>query len=663
MSVIEFNQQRRFSYADGAEFGAVGSYEQIDGELLFAVDPASPANAMIADLGLAPRDENGLVRFRADFSIVRPVDPNKGSKTVLVELPNRGRRRIIDTFNLTNAAESASPGPGDGFLFHRGFSIASIGWQWDVYRDDILMGLQAPMADISGGPDPGQTVVEIRPNERKSTWLLADRIHVPLRVADLEDSRATLYVRDYEDGETTEVARNLWSFAREISHGIEPSDEHIYLEGGFEPGKYYQIVYTTRDAPVAGAGLLAFRDVATFLRHDSEQLLPGMGEVKHVIGYGTSQTGRMIRHFLHLGLNVDEQGRMAFDGLLPHVAGARMGSFNNRYGQPSNQSYPNWGHMFPFADQEIEDPLTGRRDGLLSRLRNLDSVPKVFYTNSSAEYWRGDCSLLATDPVGKTDLVPDESSRIYHFAGTHHGAGTLPQSTTGAPEGAKGAQAFNVVDYTPLLRAALVNLVDWVVSDVAPPSNAHPRISDGTAVDRSEVLTTFDGFPNQVTPDRSKLWVIRTINLGPRADSYIGTYPPEEGAAYACKVSAVDGDGNELAGVRLPDVVHPVATHTGWNTRSPETGSPDQQIPMEGFSRWFPLTEIQRESSGDPRRSISERYSDRDEYERLVREVVQDLVESRYVLAEDNELVVENTMARYDYALAAVSGELATGRL
>ncbi len=649
MGVLDFALKSRFPYAGGQQFGDAGAYEQIDGVLTFSADPESPANELIVDLKLAPRDSNGRVIYKADFTLVQPVDPARGSGTLVVELPNRGRRRVIDTFNRTHAAESASPPPGDGFLFNRGYSVASIGWQWDVYRDDALMGLEPPMADISAEDDPGQNVVEIRPYFPAKTWLLADRIHRPMKVANLDDPNAVLYVKDYEDGEAEVVPREEWRFAQETPDGISPSDEHIYLEAGFEPGKYYQVVYSTREAPVAGTGLLAFRDVATFLRYDATGLVAGGFD--NVVGYGVSQTGRFIRHFLHLGLNTDELGRKAYDGLLPHVAGARMGAFNHRYAQPSNQSYPNWGHLFPFADSELNDPLTGQRDGLLKRVRESGNAPKVIYTNSSAEYWRGDSSLLSTDVLGGMDLESEADSRIYHFAGTQHGPGTLPQTGEGASEGALGARLFNVVDYTPLLRAALVNLVDWVANGKEPPPNRHPRISDGSAISRGEVNRTFERLPQQVTADPDKMWVMRTIDLGSRQAEGVGVYPPVEGAAYPCLVSAVDEDGNEVAGIRLPDVSVPVATHTGWNTRAPETGAPDQQIPMQGFSRWFASTRAERGASGDPRLSIKERYSSRDEYARLVREAASELIRDGYVLPEDLELVAQNAIARYDYAL------------
>ncbi|MFW6195387.1 MAG: alpha/beta hydrolase domain-containing protein [Chloroflexota bacterium] len=652
MSVADFELTRRLSYANGRAFGDTGPYEQLDGILTFAVDPDHEANRLITDLHLAPRDSGGLVRFTADLSVIRPTHSERGSRDLLVELPNRGRRRVVDTLNYSGADAAASPAPGDGFLFNRGLTVASVGWQWDVYRDDVLMGLDPPMADLSGEPDPGRNVVEIRPNQRHRTHLLADRVHRPLKVQDTRDPEAALYVREFEDGPESLVPRDRWRFARETPDGVVPSNEHIYLEDGFEPGKYYQVVYTAGEAPVAGAGLLALRDAAAFLRRDCGQLVHGLGEFDRAFGYGVSQTGRMLRHFLYLGLNVDEGGRRVFDGLLPHVAGARRGAFNHRYAQPSNQSYPNFGHLFPFADRELDDPLSGKTEGLMSRLNASGMAPRVIYTNTSAEYWRGDCSLMHTDAERGADISQDPNTRIYHFAGTQHGAGSLPQTREGAAEGAVGRYGYNVVDYTPLLRAALVHLVRWVTDGVEPPPSRHPRVGDGTAVPRDTVLKTFSRLPGQVVPDAAKLWVIRTIDLGPRAQEGVGVYPTVEGQTYPCLVSAVDEDGNEVAGIRLPDLTQPVATHAGWNVRSPETGAPDQQIPMQGFSRWMPTTSDRRRQSGDPRRSIDERYADRTEYEWAVQRDAEILAADDYILAEDVELVVRNAMDRYDYALA-----------
>jgi hypothetical protein len=646
MSVIAFHETGRRGYADGAAFGDWGPFEQIDGILTFAVDPSAHVNGSIVDLHLAPADAEGRVRFEADFTIIKPVNASAAPRRLLVELPNRGRRRVVDTFNRTGAAPSASPPPGDGFLFNHGFSVASIGWQWDVYRDNVLMGLEAPQADLSRDPDPGRTVVEIRPNDRHRTHLLADRVHRPLRVAG--DGDAHLYVRDYEDGPDREVPGERWRFAREIADEVVASDEHVYLEAGFEPGKIYQVVYATRDAPVVGTGLLALRDVASLLRNGPDALLGGVEGYDCVLGYGVSQTGRMLRHFLHLGLNVDENGRKVFDGLLPHVAGARRGAFNHRFAQPSVQSYPSFGHTFPFADETLRDPLSGCEDGLLANIEP-SLQPKVVYTNTSAEYWRGDCSLMHTDPEAKHDLDGHESARIYHFTGTQHGSGTLaPQEPA---EGAVGRYRSNAVDYSPLLRAALLNLLSWVEAGIEPPPSRHPRIDESTAVPRARVLEVFQRIPEQKTPDPTRLWIIRTVDLGPRADEGIGVYPTVEGATYPCMVPAVDEDGNELAGVRLPDITQPVATHTGWNLRAPEIGAPEQQLAMRGFTRWFPASREEREERSDPRRAIDERYAGAAAYERAVREDARTLIAEGYVLAEDLELVVRNACKRYVHAL------------
>lgn len=650
MSVVDVNVIRRYSYANGRSFGDVGEYEQIDAIMTFAVDPNAKQNERIIDLKYAPSDSEGRVRFTADFSIVKPVDPTKGSRRLLIELPNRGRKRVIDTLNRTDADPATSPEPGDGFLFERGLTVASIGWQWDVYRDDILMGLEAPLADLSNIPDPGQNVVEIRPNVEAQTWLLADRIHRPLRASNLDQSDAVLYVRDYEDGEGTVIPRNQWSFAKESDDGTTQSDEHVYLESGFIPGKYYQLVYSTNDAPIAGAGLLALRDATSFLKHDAEPLLPGLGSLDIAIAYGVSQTGRMLRHFMHDGLNLDEKNRIVFEGLLPHVAGARRGAFNHRYAQPSNQSYPSFGHLPPFADIDLEDPISNGSDGLLSTLVELNAVPKVIYTNSSSEYWRGDCSLMHTDPHGTVDVELGPESRMYHFAGTQHGAGTLPQGHDAGAEGALAVYATNVVDYSPLLRAALVNLEEWISDGNEPPANAFARIDHETAASRADVLEAFKALPAQITMDPEKLWVMRQTDLGSGAEDGVGTYPPVEGENYACLVSAVDSDGNEIAGIRLPDITRPVATHTGWNPRHPDTGAPDQIVAMQGFSRWFAVTAAERESTNDVRPAINERYESREQYADLVEKDTQALVNAGYVLEQDFELVTQNALDRYDAA-------------
>jgi hypothetical protein len=652
MAVIAVDMIRQEPYSDGQSFGATGAYERIDGILTAAVDPEHRANRAIVDLGLAPRDDQGQVRFQADFTLLKPLDTSRGNYRLLVDVVNRGRMRAVPTLNMAPAPPDGSREipPGDGFLFTQGYAVVSIGWQWDVHRNGALLGLVPPFADLTGEPVHGQVIVEMRPNVVETTRLLADRIHQPYPAADLEDPEAVLRVRAWKDGPATVVLRHHWRFACETAEGVVPSAEHIYLASGFQPGQMYDVVYRTDAAPVVGTGLLAVRDVAAWLRHASG-LNPVAEGFERVYALGVSQTGRLLRHFIYLGLNLDESDRLVYDGLLPHIAGGRRGEFNHRFAQPSQQHTPGFGHLFPFADNAMTDPLSGRTDGLLNRLRSLQGTPKILYTNSSAEYWRGDASLLHIDPAGQADLLPAEETRLYHFAGTQHTAGTLPQASGSGPDGSIGRYASNVTDYRPLLRAALINLDRWVSQGIEPPPNCHPRLDDGTAVPRAEALGTFKTIPGLVPPDPHRLWRLRQLHLGPEAARGIGRYPAQEGRDYPCYVCAVDSDGNERAGIRLPDLAVPVATHAGWNPRAPETGAPEQIIPMQGFSIFFAPTETARQASGDPRPAIAERYANRTAYLAQVRIVARQLAAERYILEDDVEMVVSACAARYDAAL------------
>ncbi|MGE3537122.1 MAG: alpha/beta hydrolase domain-containing protein [Candidatus Tectimicrobiota bacterium] len=651
MSVSAVEITRRELYADGQAFGDTGPYERLGGVLTLAVDPEHVANRSIVDLALAPRDAQGLVRFQADFSLLIPQNPSRGNRRLIVDVVNRGRIRVVPLFNRAVVVEgSADIPPGDGFVFRHGYSVASIGWQWDVYRSEALLGLQPPYAQVPGPSGPGQAIVEMRPNVVESTRLLADRVHQPYQVADLDEPEAMLLVRDWQDGPATVLPRQQWRFAQATAEGVVPSHEHVYLSTGFQPGKIYHVIYTPRAVPVVGAGLLAVRDVAVWLRH-AGALNPVAGGFERLYACGVSQTGRMLRHFLFLGLNTDEQGRLVYDGLMPHVAGGRRGEFNHRFAQPSQQHTPGFGHLFPFADHPLTDPFSGHTDGLLSRLRAAGTAPKIFYTNSSAEYWRGDASLLHVEPSGKSDLEGTPESRIYLFASTQHVAGVVPQASGPGPDGSFGRYPYNVVDYRPLLRAALLNLDRWVSDGVEPPPSRHPRLEDGTAVSRHEVVAAFKALPGIEPPDPERLWIMREIDLGPQAAQGVARHPAPVGRAYAGYASAVDADGNELAGIRLPDIAVPVGTHTGWNPRAPETGAPEQVIAMLGFSHFFAPTLAARQAMGDPRPSLAERYASREAYLEQVRVVVQQLVQEHYLLAEDQELVVDTCAARYDFAL------------
>jgi hypothetical protein len=641
-------------YAEGRRFGAVGAYQQVDGTAHFAIDPIHPANVRICDLKLAPRNGAGRVEFTADLSIVLPADARQANGRCVVELPNRGRRRVVAMMNCAPPDAPVGPQahPGDGFMFARGYTVASIGWQWDVYPSPELLGLAAPSAMKGSTPIGGETMVEIRPNERGTTRLLADRIHRPLPAGPGQQLAARLLVRDWEDGEDTLIPRSRWRFARETPSGVvEPSAEHVWLEDGFEPGRIYQLVYETDRAPVAGLGLLAARDVAGFLRAPSATN-PCCNGFRGLILYGISQTGRMQRHFLSLGLNRCEDGTPAYDGFHVHIAGARRGAFNHRFAQPSNQTTPLWGHAFPFADVVTSDPLTGTTGGLFDRLTAAGDLPKIISTDSAAEYWRGDAALAHIDTTGRHDLPEHPSTRKYLFAGTQHTPGYLGQSRTNPGTGTIARYPLNVLDYRPLHRAALINLDRWITEGIDPPPSRHPRLSDATAVQRETVLATLIRLPGLTPPDPQRLPFVRTVDMGGDEATGIGRYPAREGAFYPALVCAVDVDGNETGGICMPDITVPVGTHAGWNSRDPITGSPEQIVPMNGLTLWFAPDEATRAARGDPRRSLAQRYRDEADYAAKVRAAALELAAERYLLEQDVERVVEAAVTRYRTAIS-----------
>lgn len=638
MSLTDLDILARTPFEGGQPFGDVGPYERIDAIAHYAVDPTNPANDTIVDLDKAERGPDGRVHFRGDLTLLRPTDPSRGNRALLLDVPNRGSRPSARSILLGDPPASPRDIPfSDGMLLRRGWSIAWPGWQWDVPRADGRLGLDAPRVPSEAlGDDPGATWLRIQPSVASEELPLTDQHvgalgnHLPVTPADLEDPAATLYVRDGIYGEPTVIPREACEFT---SDGAR-----IRLASGFEPGRIYDIVYRPAECPVVGAGLLAIRDAATFLKGDAptNPLAGSDGSaVDHVVSYGVSQCGRLLRHYLYLGLNLDENGKQALDGALIHVAGGRRGEFNHRYAQPSVQPTPSFGHLFPFADDSQADPATGEAAGLLDRQRARGGVPRVIQTDTSYEYWRSDASLTHLDATTGDDIEPPEEVRRYLFASTQHQAG-VPTLEDRTAFGTRGANPLNVIDYRPLIRAALINLLDWV-RGTPPPASVFPRRSDGTGATREEVATRLRAIASLELPDVDACPSMRPLDLGPRAAEGIGTFPSRVvGEAYPSVVSAVDDAGNETGGIRLPDIEVPVGTHTGFNPRHPETGGAGQILDYSGSTIPFEATRIH------------EAYASRDAYLAQIREAAERLVRDRYLLPEDVDRCVANAGARYD---------------
>jgi len=591
------------------------NYEQIAGKIYFAVDPKLPANKIIVDLDRAPRNSKGLVEFSADVFLMKPKDAAKSNGTVLFEVSNRGGRGMVGMFDLASGRDDL----GDRMLFEMGYTLVWVGWEFDV-PDRTNMKLYTPVIQGITGPVRSEIIVD-RPS---TTASLGDRAQIPYAVAD--QSTATLTVRDKPTGMRTTIPRYQWKF-NAAATGID-------FDAGFEPGRIYEVVYTGKDPAVVGLGPAAIRD---FISHMKQQ-----GETKRAIAFGTSQSGRFLRKYLYDGFNADEHGKKVFDGVWAHVAGAGMGSFNHRFAQPSrdghtwmNFEYPT--DVFPFTDEPETD--AGITDALLARAKKDGVVPKVFYSNGSYEYWGRNASLIHIAPDGKKDAPQAPDTRIYYLAGTQHGANAQPVKsvTQNIP---------NPADYRFAMRALLVAMNSWITDGTAPPESKIPRI------DKDQLVSTgalaFPKIPGVSVPkDTHYGW---RFDFGPdfRTKGIVAFDPPKVGASFPILIPQVDRDGNETAGIRLPELAVPLATYTGWNLRDPKIGAPEAIQSMVGSFIPFAKTKADREASGDTRPSIEERYRSRDEYLTKIESAAKPLVAQRVLLDRDVPKVKEKASARWD---------------
>jgi hypothetical protein len=661
MPVTAFELALRRPLAGGQKFGDVGPYEELKGRLRFAIDPRHPANTRITDIALASTNAAGRVEFAADVSILVPLDRGRGNGRIVLDVVNRGNTVAVPNFNRASRpvfGPDSEPHPpvdvGDGFLMRRGYTVISCGWQGDVPQLPGLFRMDGPEAlGANGRPLRGRVYVQLQASEDVPHFLLSDRGHLPYPAADLDEPDALMIARDQPDGEPEAVPRDRWRFARVANGKVVRASDYVHLDDGFRKGRLYQVIYSALGAPIRGIGIAALRDSVSWLKHGSARAgNPAAGASRWAFAYGRSQTARLLRTLVYDDLNLDEDGREALDGLLANVGGGMRGEFNQRFGQNSKDRPHLMPHLFPFTDVATTDPVTGITDALHRRIDARGGRLKTFYTNTSAEYHRGDASLIHTDPDGEHDLAHGPNVRVYHFTGTEHGLGIWPPTDTvlaaADPTGRieRSQNLRSTIDYAPLLRACLVNLDRWVTDGLEPPPSRHPRIDDGTAVRPEELRAVFDRLPDAHYLGH---------HARPRRQDF-RTLPPEPGPAYGSRVSTVDADGNEVAGIVHPQIAVPLATHTGWTRRHPDIGGEDQLLVFGGATIPLPRTQREREASGDPRRSIAERYASRADYLEQARQAGRRLVTQRHLLEEDVEVCVELAARLWDWLAARSPG-------
>jgi hypothetical protein len=622
-ALLRIEVSERSDVLDGKAFASAGPYERIVGKAYFAVDPNLPANKIVADIAKAPRNQDGLVEFSADFDCLKPRDPQHGNHAVLFEVSNRGGKGMLGTF-------------GEDFLMEQGYTLVWLGWEFDVPPGPNALRLYAPVAQGI----TGLVRSEITLDHKATRQSLGDRSQLAYPVLNPDDPALTLTVREHADSSRRAVARDAWH----IEGGT-----HIAMPAGFEPGKIYELVYTSKDPPIVGLGPAAVRDLISFFKYgiEADTILGDHHDfIKRAYGFGISQSGRFLRTFVYYGFNQDEQGRRVFDGLMAHVAGAGRGSFNHRFAQPSRDGHPFLNtfyptDIFPFTDLAETDAETGITDGLLTHATPPAAVPKIFYTNTSYEYYGRSASLIHTTLDGAKDAPLAPNTRIYFLAGCQHGPSPFP------PDRGEAQNLANPNNYRWTLRALLVALDGWVAKGLEPPPSRYPKIADGRLTPLGAVA--FPKLPGVQFPTRiQQAW---HVDYGEefRSAGIVTIEPPKVGSAFPVRLPQVDADGNDTAGIRMPATAVPLATYTGWNLRSAAIGAPDELYSMVGSFIPFARTRAERMKTGDPRLSVEERYASKQAYLDKVEAAAHDLVQARYLLERDVAPVVARASAEWDF--------------
>jgi len=651
--IVRIEVRSRTDLAGGMWFGLAGPYEKLIGTIYFAVDPDNSANRIITDIALAPRNADGRVEFHSDFFLIKPKDVERGNGTLLYEVSNRGGKGMLRYFNRGDGSldPQTEAEMGDGLLLSNGFTLLWLGWQFDTPPDrDGLVQLFTPVATDGGTAIEGLVRSEIIVQEREFDRSLADRNHLAYAVADPADPTNMMTVRDGVEAQRRVVPRSQWSFGRLENGQVVPDPTRVYLEGGFEPHKIYDVAYRAQDPPVVGLGPAAIRDVVARLKYGSaEELSIPEGAIDRALAFGISQSGRFLRTFLFYGFNETEDHRKAFDGVMSHVAGGGRGSFNHRFAQASRDGHPYLNKLyptdiFPFTDVAQTDPETGIRAGLLDRV-DPAFMPKIFYTNSSYEYWGRAASLIHTSVDGTRDSPLMSNVRIYSFAGGQHGPGAFPAVQR------SGQQLSNPNDYSWFMRSLLLAMNRWATDESPPPASNYPRISSGDLVLPAQL--DFPQLPGVGQPaDPHKAY---RVDYGPEfaTKGIVSVEPPEAASAFPILVPQVDADGNETGGLKMPGVAVPLATYTGWNLFRSEFGPENVLSNMQGSYIPFALTIADRQRTSDPRPAIDERYRSREQYVGLVSQAALRLIDDGYLLPQDLAPILDRASEHWDYLMEA----------
>jgi hypothetical protein len=650
--IIRIVIEKREPFANGHEFPVTGAYEKLVGKAYGEVDPGNPLNKVIVNLDKAPRNTKGKVEYQSDIYILKPVDMRRGNGKIFYDAPNRGSKRIL--MFLNDAPDNQDPNTlqhaGNGFLMRQGYTIVWSGWQGDVLEGQNALVMRVPAANLKEAARKTRTELVVTGEGIYSEPLSGDDRVMSYEAAVTDKNRASLTVREKSYGARVPIAVSEWEFAsckknKETGKlDIEPSAKDLCLPAGFKPGHIYEFIYPAKNPLVLGLGFAGVRDLISFLRYQSKDGVGNSnplgptsdtGGINKAYAWGRSQSGRFLRDFVYHGFNEDEAHRRVFDAISPHAAGGGRLFLNYEFSRPvtsaqqhTDQTDP---ELFPFAYNVLKDPQTGTEGGILKRPK---TDPYIVHTQTSTEYWQKRGSLAHTDGKGQDIAIPDRA-RIYAIASAQH---NTPFGS--APRKGNCQQLTNPMPIGDALRALIVAMDRWVTDGIAPPTNRIPKVADGTLVSSAQESAAFPRIPGVRYTGLYNRQLF--LDYGPNLiRGIIEVHPPKpvKDGAYKILVPKVDADGNDVAGIRLPTIRVPLATHTGWNLQR-EGLAEDELCALLGSYLPFAKTKEERSKSGDPRLSIEERYKDQADYVRRVGIEARSMVEERLLLAEDAERII-----------------------
>jgi len=657
--VVKFAVEQRSAYVGGAAWGSAGPYEILRGTAYMEADPQDRRDAVIVDIGNAPRQASGRVAYSTQFMILKPVDMGRSNHKIFYAVNNRGNS-LEGLVTATTPAQIA--GTDAGWAMTQGYTIVDAGWEGDVVPAAGKLVASLPRArHANGSPITGLMRYEYSDRAAGSftTNLEGTAGFLSYETADTNPAHASFTVSGSEYGPKLPIAPDRWAFGScpTGKASLVPTTTDICYFDGFDNTKVYELIYTARDPIVMGLGFAATRDVASFLRYrdrdDAGNPNPIGRGTRRAYAAGGSQTGGFLRDYIYLGFNEDERGRKVFDGIIPWIAGTDRVFINVRFADPNTYSEQDRQHNYlqssypPFTYAITTDPISGIRDGIMKRPH---TDPLVMQVDSQSEFWQLHGSLNVVDGRGQAVAIP-ENVRLYFFNNSAHGfvAGSFLAPTPGSSALCSYGTPASGLSWS-VLRASLRNMDRWAAGDrdgddedgedADPPSSNYPSLLNGTLAVLHEAAAAFPRIPKVSFPTVVDTYEL--LQFGPRFSSLGGILdeqPPFSGPSYTILVPRSDERGIDLAGIHTIESRAPVGTSVGWNIRTPAHRGPNL-CGLTGSYFPFATTRAERLSSGDPRPSLQELYGSHDGFVAAVKKAAAQLVARRFLLQEDADSYV-----------------------